>query len=276
MDSETFAHWLALREPADDAARSKALTRKVAGLVAAHDPVRVVDLATGTGSNIRYLIPHLRDRQEWLAVDRDPVLLEKLAARMSHWTMPLDCQIRARQADLGALEAANVIAGRHLVTASALLDLVSEAWLRSLASQCRAAGAVMLFTISYNGRFSCTPEEREDTLVLNLFNKHQHAANGVGGPATGPDAAEIAARCFVDAGYDTEDAPSDWHLGPAESALQRLLIDEWAKPAAEMAPESASVIERWRAQRLAHVDAGTSQLVVGHTDIAAWLPSQLG
>lgn len=274
MDSEAFAQWLALREPADDAARSKALARKVAELVAAHDPVRVVDLATGTGSNIRYLIPHLRDRQDWLAVDRNPVLLEKLAARMSHWTMPLDCQIRARQLDLGSLEAANVIAGRHLVTGSALLDLVSEAWLRSLASQCRAAGAVLLFTISYNGRFSCIPEEPEDGLVLDLFNRHQRAATGLGGPAAGPDSVEIAARCFADAGYDVDRAPSDWNLGPAESALQRLLIEAWAQPAAEMAPERASAIDSWRTRRLEHVDVGRSKLVVGHTDIAAWLPGR--
>jgi len=33
-------------------------------------------------------------------------------------------------------------------------------------------------------------------------------------------------------------------------------------------------IARWRARRLAHVDAGRSRLVVGHDDLAAWLPRE--
>ncbi|MSO45624.1 MAG: class I SAM-dependent methyltransferase [Acidobacteria bacterium] len=271
MDDNVFAHWLALREPADAAARSEALTRKVAGVVSVHNTVRAVDLATGTGSNIRYLIPHLGPRQEWLAIDRSPALLERLAMRMSERGVPPTCHVETRVRDLGTLDGADVFADRHLVTASALLDLVSEAWLRSLAQHCRAAGAAALFTLTYNGRISCSPADPEDDLVFDLFNRHQRAAKGLGGPAAGPDAAAIVVRCFADAGYHVERVPSDWDLGPGESELQRQLIGEWAEPAVEIAPDAASVIASWRGRRLAHVDAGRSRLIVGHDDIAAWL-----
>jgi hypothetical protein len=54
--------------------------------------------------------------------------------------------------------------------------------------------------------------------------------------------------------------------------MQRLLIDGWAQAATEISPERATIIERWHARRLAHVDAGRSHIVVGHDDLAAWPP----
>jgi len=275
MDDDAFGQWLTLREPTDAVSRSLALSHSIANAVGSHSPVRAVDLATGTGSNIRYLIPHLGPRQDWLAVDRNPALLERLSSRMSQLRIASGCHIETRQLDLGILNDASLFADRHLVTASALLDLVSEAWLRSLAAHCRAVGAAALFTLSYNGRSSCTPSEPEDGLVLDLFNRHQRAARGLGGPAAGPDAAAVAVRCFANAGYHVETAPSDWDLGPEESALQRPLVDGWAEAATEIAPEQATTIASWQRRRLAHVDAGRARLVVGHDDVGAWLTSQL-
>ena len=61
-------------------------------------------------------------------------------------------------------------------------------------------------------------------------------------------------------------------LEPVQSDLQRMLIEGWAEAAMEMAPEHSSTIARWRARRLAHIAAGRSRVVVGHDDLAAWLP----
>jgi hypothetical protein len=51
-----------------------------------------------------------------------------------------------------------------------------------------------------------------------------------------------------------------------------MLIDGWAQAAIEMAPDRSATIARWRERRLAHVDARHSRIVVGHDDLAAWLP----
>ena len=135
----------------------------------------MLDLGTGTGSNIRYLCERFA-ANSWLAVDRSAALLAALPERLPRgpplgiraWTEPgaasfaarsLECDIETQQGDLGTLDDREIFAGRHLVTASALLDLVSESWLRALAAHCRAEGASALFAITYNGRFSCTPVE---------------------------------------------------------------------------------------------------------------------
>ncbi len=287
---EALAQWLALREAADAAARSASLTHLVADAIAAHDPVLVLDLATGTGSNLRYLVDRLPGNQRWLVVDRSSTLLTEMPARTASWGAAhgydvtrdetgfvvrgerLDCGIETRQLDLEALDAMEIFAGRHLVTASALLDLVSERWLRSLASRCRAVGATVLFTITYNGRSTCSPVEPEDHMVLDLFNRHQRTDKGLGGPAAGPDAVTCAARCFAEAGYRVRMEPSDWTLGSGDLELQRQLIQGWAEAATEISPAATPAIADWRVRRLQHVAAGRSRIVVGHEDLAAWLP----
>ena len=287
---ESLSHWLRLREPVDVSARSEALTRTIAETLPVGESVRILDLATGEGSNVRFLAGRLPGPQHWLAVDRSPALLEGLCEQMSAWGAArgcavrtsaegcrmqgadVECDVETRQMDLGTLDRHEIFAGRHLITASALLDLVSARWLQVLAAHCREERASALFTITYNGRFSCAPAEAEDRMVRDLMNQHQKTDKGLGGPATGPAAAACAERAFVQAGYQVERAPSDWALGPTEPDVQRALIDGWAEAATDMAPGQASIIASWRARRLAHVDARRSRLTVGHDDLAAWLP----
>jgi hypothetical protein len=257
-----MSEWLALREPADAAARSTDVTQALVDALPREGPVRALDLATGTGSNIRFLASRLRGPQEWIAVDRDPVLLARVPADVTSLRM-----------DLGSLRdpaLSSLFAGRHLVTASALLDLVSESWIAALANRCREVGAAVLFALNYDGRSVCSPREPEDGLVLELFNRHQKANDKGFGTAAGPDADDCAARSFAAAGYRVSRARSDWKLGPESQRLQRALIAGWAQAASEVAPDQADVIGGWLVRRLEHVSGGRSSVRVGHHDLAAW------
>jgi hypothetical protein len=286
---ESLSEWLRLREAADWAARADRLVPLVTQSLMPRAAVHVLDLCTGTGSNLRYLMGRLPSRQRWLVIDRDPTLLAEVSARLSSWAEPrgfsvlsdatgdhvrgvrLECDVEARQLNVDVLDP-SIFEGRHLVTASALLDLVSEHWLTVLAARCRAVGASALFTITYSGRSSCDPVEREDDDVRDLFNRHQRTDKGLGGAAAGPDAWAAAERIFAEAGYLVESAPSDWTLEPTDRAFQRRLIEGWAEAATEVAPERAPAIADWLRRRLDHVSAGRSRIVVGHGDMAAWLP----
>jgi len=259
-----LSDWLALREAADAAARSVALLEATVAALPARRPLRIVDLGTGTGSNVRYLSSRLPRPQEWLVVDRDPRLLDELTGRV-------DVPLVARAANLGTLTG-DLFADRDLVTASALLDLVSEGWLRSLAGHCRRAGAAALFALTYDGESRCTPTEPEDDLVRTLMNRHQRQNDNGFGRAAGPEATDAAERAFRSAGYVVRRARSDWVLGPSDAALQRPLVEGWAAAAVDIAPERSATIADWLQRRLRHVDAGHSHIVVGHQDVAAVLP----
>lgn len=286
--NESLSEWLRRRESTDAVSRAAAVTQAAVDALPDGEVLRAVDLGTGRGSNIRFLAERLPTPQQWLALDQSPVLLASLCGCMAAWGVVRGftahregercslgntqwrCEVETRQMDLGALHRDEIFVGRHLVTASALLDLVSESWLQTLAARCRDVGAVALFTLTYNGRFSCVPDEPEDGMVRELMNRHQRRDKGLGGPAAGPDAPLCAEQSFRVVGYRVRRAPSDWVLRTADVDVQRTLIAGWAEAASEMAPNQASRISDWRARRLAHVDAGLSRLTVGHDDLAAW------
>lgn len=247
------AEWLALRESADAAARSEALV----AFVGRRSQGRLLDLGGGTGANIRYLSPRFPTPQRWTIVDDDGDLLARA---------PVD--VERRRADLNrALEDEDLFRDCGLVTASALLDLVSERWLMRLVDKCRQVSARVLFALTYDGRTSCAPVELEDDEVVRLINEHQRRDKGFGA-ALGPAASSRAVELLTLAGYEVKQDRSDWHLGPADAALQRELIDGWAFAASEMRSEGAAAFADWRSRRLSHIDAGRSRIVVGHVDIA--------
>ena len=271
--SDFTAAWLALREPVDHAARSAALTRDLLGALPPGE-LRILDLACGTGSNLRYLRGQIvflntainAERQEtrsdpdWLLVDHDPSLLA---------LVPSAANVGVVEQDLRSLDT-SLFDRRSLVTASALLDLVSESWLRTLVGRCRAQGAALLFALTYDGRITFEPIEPEDALVRDCVNRHQRTDKGFG-PALGPSAVARAVDLFRAAGYVVRTASSDWVLmrTSAPDALQRELIDGWADAARTIAPDQLSSIDEWRRKRRNHVASGRSILVVGHHDLAA-------
>ena len=251
------ADWLALREPADQAARSAEVAAGVLDRLRGRAPVRIVDLGSGTGSNARYLAP-LLPAQHWRLVDNDPALLD--VARSS-----VSAEVETHVADLRVLDA-SLFDGRDLVTASALLDLVSESWLAGFVQHCRVAGAAVLVVLNYDGRIECEPRDEDDEVVRRLVNLHQRTDKGFG-PALGPDSGRRAESLLSQAGYSVHRATSDWVLGPEQAELQRQLIAGWAGAAIEMSASEAVRIRAWEGRRLAHVTAGDSRLVVGHDDV---------
>jgi hypothetical protein len=260
---DSLADWLALREPFDAAARSDALTRAIAAALPRDRPLKAVDLGAGRGSNARYLAGRLPQPQEWLLVDED--------ARLLACVDGLTSSFETRQMNLGVLDGA-IFEGRQLVTASALLDLVSGTWLHSLAAHCHGVGAAGLFALTYNGESRCSPMEPEDDAVRELMNSHQRSNDKGFGRAAGPDAVDAAERCFSEVGYRVQRASSDWILPPEARELQRQLVDGWAAAAIEIAPVQSPMVRSWQSRRLAHIDAGRSRIIVCHEDLAAWPP----
>ena len=261
------AAWLALREPADAAARSTLVTRFVTDAFRGRSVVRIVDLGSGTGSNVRYLAHHLSQPQRWHLVDNDPALLDAARSLVSG-------DIETRVADLRHLDS-SVFTNSQLVTASALLDLVSEAWLRMLVQHCQSNRAAVLAALNYDGRIACSPADDDDGVVRELVNRHQRTDKGFG-PALGPEAGVRFEALLRGAGFSVLREKSDWRLGAGDTELQSQLISGWAAAAIEIAGSEADRIRAWEVRRLDHVAQEQSEIIVGHDDVGAipldWRP----
>ena len=283
------ADWLELREPFDAAARAASLVTDLKRRVApgtSDAPLRVVDLGAGAGSNLRYLAPLFGGVQHWRLVDHDSLLLDAALATTHAWAAArgaevlrsgtrleiraagFSCDVACERANLEEL--AIDLPASALVTAAALLDLVSHDWLEALARRCRAARAAVLLALTYDGRTTAKPGEPEDPVVLAMFNRHQLFDKGFG-PALGMRAPGAAEAAFEAHGYELRVATSDWVIEPKDHALQLALLDGWLGAALEIAPESRLALTSWHQRRRAHVLAGRSELRVGHVDLAGWL-----
>lgn len=260
------AGWLALREPVDHRTRSEALLAPLAAEWKTRGWRRVVDLGAGTGSNARYLAPRLPGPQRWVLVDHDPALLERATVP------PAVDEVRRIVGDLAA-EGLGAVPEADLVTGSALLDLVSEDWLRRLVDACGSAGAGALFTTIYDGTVSWSDERPDDARVKDLVNAHQARDKGLGG-ALGPRAARGARDRFETAGYRTWLTPSPWILGAEDVELARLLIEGWVEAAVEQSPTEKDQLEAWGRRRSSDVEDGVTGIVVGHLDLLALPPSE--
>jgi SAM-dependent methyltransferase len=287
---DALANWLALREPHDWAARDASLVEEVVRALPRTPTTRVLDLGTGTGSNLRYLMTRLPPRQEWVLVDKSPDVLHRVLDRTAGWASPrglrlelsdtgftvhgqdFACQVRLERQDLDLPLDPSLFVDRQLVTASALLDLVSDAWLRALVSRCRDAGAAALFALTYNGDIVFEPRDRGDDRARELLNAHQLRDKGLGGPAVGPGAHERARYWFREGGFHVCEATTNWDVDESAARFQEELIAGVAGAAIEQQPDSAEDMAAWRARRFQHLRARPSRVIVGHHDLAAWLP----
>jgi SAM-dependent methyltransferase len=271
--SEKFdATWLELREGVDHRSRAVELVPPLREWWTMHGCSSVLDLGCGTGSNLRYLAPRLSTPQRWTLLDHDAELLARIEAPGG------DVEVDTLRGHL-AREGLAEVSRAELVTASALLDLVSRSWLSALVDACTDAGCGALFALSYDGTIEWStsedPSRAEDALdavMREALNAHQLRDKGVG-PALGPAAGRIAEELFRGRGYRTWLAPSPWRLGPAESALAVALVAGWATAAAEERPDQADAVRRWAARRGAWVADSTAEqdfaLLVGHVDLLA-------
>ena len=264
------AEWLALREPVDAAARNTEVTAAVQTWRQRHDPLTVLDLACGAGANVRFLAPLLGGEQHWRLVDHDPVLLARGQALTARWATPpgLNLALDWRAADLAADWARLDFRDRRLVTASALLDLVSADWLERLARRCGEVGAAVCIVLSYDGTLGWEPALAGDESVRGQVNRHQRTDKGLGS-ALGPDAATTLAILLRRLGYTVRLRPSPWNLGPEQGAMQTALLEGWGAAIRELAPHLQEALAAWQAQRCRWIERGESRLRVGHWDLFA-------
>ena len=244
------AEWLALREPADHAARDSGLLR-AAVQAGGPNPV-VVDVGCGTGSSVRALGPLLPEGTKWRLVDNDQDLLNRAGAEAGSG-VTLHCQ------DIQDLELLP-LEGATLITASALIDIVSRQWLLDFAAHVRVP---FYCALTYDGVMNWAPEDPRDSAVAAAFNAHQQSDKGFG-PALGPDAVGLALEVFANSGFEVSVAESPWQLGPGDEALHRELVAGIAGAAWEAGEGDAL---SWQETRMAV--ARSALCVVGHQDILA-------
>jgi len=263
-DAEFTPEWLTLREPVDAAARSTELVERLVRLFAGRDRLVIRDLGCGTGSMGRWLSPLLPNPQHWIMQDREPDLLGHVYMGVTS-TAPVT--VETRLGDLGGVTAAD-LAGSSLVTASALLDILTAGEVDRLAAACVEARVPVLFTLSVLGEVELSPAESFDAEITAAFNEHQRRVQD-GRRLLGPDAPAAIVESFERHGAAVQVAPSPWQLGGDHAELTAEWLRGWVGAAVEQRPELAAAAASYLRQRLDATEAGRLSGFVGHVDVLA-------
>ena len=278
MTERFAADWLALREPFDHAARSAALARRLADRLPRRP--RVVDLGAGSGSLFRFLAPIIGRGHDWILLDADGALLDDAFGRTSAWARRQGFAATASgdellvstprglwrmQVSQRMLEAGDVHRGADAIVCSALLDLVSAAWLGRL---CDTLTVPFLACLTVDGRQAWRPHHPYDALVRSAFRRDMRRNKGFG-PALGMAAPSVALRSLAERGFTTASAPSDWRIPRTALGMQRALIDGAADAAR---PAHSAAATTWQEMRLRQALRGRLAITIGHRDILALPP----
>jgi hypothetical protein len=280
--------WLRLRAPFDRVARDTGLARRYAAALRRPDgrPLKLLDLAAGTGANARALAPLIGGDQDWLIVDEDEALLGWCAAEHIAWAARASYaaakdadallvragearwRFRARRLDLARELTAGLAEPHDAIAMAALADLVSAQWIDTLADHVRRRRVPLLAVLTVDGRRQWHPAAAADALVRDAFTAHQRRDKGFG-PALGASAPVYLGARLAAAGCAVASAASDWHIGPDDRRMLAAVIDLESAAAVEQRPEAAVAIAGWAAQRRGELAAGMLSLAIGHRDILA-------
>jgi len=275
--------WLRLREPFDLAARSSELALEFAAALrrCTSRPVRLLDLASGSGASFRALAPVIAIEQCWTMTDRDDTLLDAQQAEIDRWrtasglagdSAQVRWQVQRQRIDLAQQLGEIDLAAYDAITTSAFLDLVSAPWLDRFAAMLSASYRPLLAALSVDGRRSWQPALPDDEEVLAAFECHQSGDKGFG-PALGTTAAPVLADRLQQTGFAVRLARSDWHIGSHEARMLQPLLEDTQRAACEARPDRAHRYARWAETRRRQLAAGDLELVVGHLDLLA-LPAR--
>lgn len=266
--------WLDLREAADRRARDEKLLEQARHWLETDSAKgtgrTVVDLGAGTGSTLRAFSSSSAQATDqgslsWRLVDQDAALLAE--ARRRHGGTH---RLETHELDLTNI-AALPLEGAHLITASALFDLVSAAFIETLAAalqrRCQQQQPVDFYAaLNYDGTTRWTPAHPLDETVLIAFNHDQQRDKGFG-VALGPDACPYLEQIFRRTGFRVTTAQSPWVLGGTDRKLVNALISGIGDAVAGDPTLKEASLQEWIQFRKAHLLTGTC--IVGHTDLLA-------
>lgn len=271
------AEWLALREPVDHRSVNRDLAARVRDWFGMPDHIAVMDIGCGAGSNLRGAYGLFGPSQHWTLVDYDPALLVAARTRLMAWADEATeageevllikddkrLMVDFRQADLNA-DLERVLDWRpDLVTAAALFDLVSPAWVNRFVDALKARKLPLYTVLTYDGREIWQPVHPADSAMVAAFHAHQHSNKGFG-PAAGPDACAVMTDAFRQAGYIAETADSPWLMNPADAQLITELTSGIATAVRETGKVPEADIASWLKAKSA-----AQQGLVGHLDLFA-------
>jgi SAM-dependent methyltransferase len=284
-DTQFATDWLEERYRFDVAARNPKVEAACLQYFAQHPMVSIIDIGAGTGANFIYLSEKFPQSQQWALVELNPNLLKRARERLKIWAAAKGYTVREDGQSLdfrrndqhiqvqllqgSFLELSQLLQPDryHLITASAVFDLLSEQMLSDLIQTFHQNRLALLTTLNYES-MAYLPGDAEDKRWIELYEAHMQREQDFG-KALGP-------RCsdFLENGYAqlptglTLRAPSRWQIEPADTFMHGHMLQFLEKSLLEMTSmgHSGRGLNEWLQRKKVQLQAQQLRLSVTHSD----------
>lgn len=266
--------WLDLRSPFDDAARSDSLHLVDRVAAALRDqledtsaPVTAVDIGAGTGNSARWFAQHLATRLpgttlRWVLLDADDQGLVLARQKMSD-AKTVVADITQLPGLIGELRTEPEYAGPLVMTASAVLDVLTQVDVDAIVEALVQHSGCGLFLLSINGDWRIDPTDSDDDYIKQTFADHQQRDERLGA-----DGARTLIEAARRAGLATQSHVTTWHMAaPEDGQMIERFLRERVAAVIDHQPQQQDLATAWLQRRMGQLSQGLT-IEVDHLDVA--------
>ena len=290
LDYDNPTQWLAHRFACDAQARHHEIEHKFLAFFEQHQTaLKVVDVGSGTGANVRYYFDRIPHTQEWTLIGQSTQLLDEGVNSLSAFAQENDygwqhqsnntfvltdaektATIKLVSGSIEHIEQLADLPQADIVTANAVFDLLSFEQFDALVEKLAQHDVCLLATLNYY-ETSFLPFFKEDHRFLRWYHMHMKRPQPMG-IAMGPDCSEEMLDLLAQHHMMIEQEGSQWHLKKCDSTMHRYLLHfiEHAIAELSLSPEEKQDFDAWINKKKDLCRQRELEIIVDHSDIFAY------
>ena len=289
LNYDDLIQWLAHRFTCDAEARHPGIEHQFLAFFEQHQtPLKVVDVGSGTGANVRYYFDRIPHEQEWILIEQNEQLRDECCRslvafaqeRGYHWQQQdgtfllTDDQktatVQLMSGRIEHIEQLADLARTDVVTANAVFDLLSFEQFDTLVGKLVQHEVCLLATLNYY-ETSFLPFSEEDHRFMRWYHMHMKRPQPTG-IAMGPDCSEEMLDLLAQHHMMIEQEGSQWHLKKNATTMHHYLLHfiEHAVAELSLSADEQRDFDTWLTHRKSLCRQRQLEIIVDHSDIFAY------
>jgi len=276
-----LSNWLTDRFEVDAEARNKKVEANFLEMIIEKEHLNLIDLGSGTGGNLVYLLPKIKCNQSWYLVEQDMVLIKACQQRLSKMyktslsgnEMSLTNGAQAINLKwfhmdiVDFLEQHSYQNNFDILTASALFDVLPKTTYQKIVDFARSKELILFGTLNYENTFFKNATET-DNYYTKLYQKHMKLPQTYGIKMGGDCKADMLSLLNETEKQSLILNESNWLLNQAHSSMLKQLIQFFAESIPDLltTKDEQKAFNNWISLKNQQVEHNELSVIVEHFD----------
>lgn len=277
-----LSNWLSDRFEVDAEARNKKVETHFLKLISEKPTLNLIDLGSGTGGNLVYLMPKINSNQNWHLVEQDAILIDACKQRLSQLfevsnssghTMSIKNEANAIHLTWHNMDISEFLENPSypnkfdVLTASALFDVLPKATFQKIRDFTLSKKLLLFSTLNYKNTLFKNAN-KADNYYAQLYQKHMKLPQTYGIKMGGDCKTDILSSFNKTEKQNLFIGESNWLLNQTHTRLLKQLIQFFAESIPDLlsSDEEHQTFSNWVNIKNEQIDKQELSIVVEHFD----------